>query len=119
MNKTKIKVGGKTYTINFEEDLTEKFGITGDDEVYGCIDYANSNIYVDTNMSEDSIQESLVHEILHALLDRRNLELIGKNSTIPEMVENIVEYLTPRFHAFLVDNPNFQKEILNNLRKNK
>lgn len=83
------------------------------EDISGFIDYNQAQIYVEKNVVPDCLREEIVHELMHALLDRPNLELIAKNSSVKEIVENIVEYLTPRFHALLVDNPELQKELLN------
>ena len=108
-----LKIGGRQYEILFQ-DIAKELNINTDkQEVFGYIDYGQSKIVVEKSMATDAIKEHLTHELLHALLDRKNLELISRNSTLEEVVENIVEYLAPRFHAFLEDNPNFQKDFLN------
>ena len=110
----KIKFGARIYEISLADLKKELAGssIQENEEIFGYVDYSESKIIVDKNMSEDAIKENLVHEILHVLIDRRNLESIYKNSSIKEVVENMVEYLTPRFHSFLEDNPEFQKDFI-------
>ena len=49
-------------------------------------------------------QENIIHEILHALLD---------NAGLPEEnLDKTIQILTPRIHAFLIDNIEFQKKFL-------
>lgn len=99
------------------EEVVKEEGVDPQD-VSGFIDYNQAQIYVEKDAVPDCLRESIIHELMHALLDRPNLELIAKNSSIKEIVENIVEYLTPRIHALLVDNPKLQKELLNISNRN-
>ena len=85
-------------------------------EIQGYVDYYQSKIVINNSLSQDAEEETIVHEILHVLLDRNNLEIISKNSSIKEVVENLVTYLAPRFHSFLKDNPEFLNEFLSNSR---
>jgi hypothetical protein len=109
-----VKIGAKHYKINLVEmkDTIPKEENVDPSSVSGFIDYNNSEIYVEKNLKDECIRENVIHELLHGLLDRKNMEIVYKNSSIKEVVENIVEYLTPRFHAMLEDNPKFQEQFL-------
>jgi len=104
-----IKIGARTYSIN-KEDLSSIEN--NNEEVQGYIDYNQSKIVINDNLSVDAEEEVMIHEILHAILDRKNIELLATKSDIKEFVENIVEYLTPRVHSFLKDNPDFLKKFI-------
>jgi len=98
-----IKIGARTYQVE-----KQKFE---DEEVQGYVDYFQSKIVINDNLSSDAEEEVLIHEILHTIIDRKNLEILAAKSSVKELVENMVEYLTPRFHSFIKDNPELLKEL--------
>ena len=59
---------------------------------------------IKNEVSKNYQQENIIHEILHALLD---------NAGLPEEnLDKTIQILTPRIHAFLIDNIEFQKNFL-------
>ncbi len=106
-----IKIGARTYEIQ-KEDLDNFTDLPADEEVQGYIDYYQSKIVINNNLSKDAEEEVVIHEILHAIIDRKNIELLARKSDIKEIVEHFVEYVTPRFHSFLKDNPEFLKKFI-------
>ena len=103
-----IKIGARIYQVE-KQDLSSFE--TSTEEIQGYVDYYQSNIVINNNLSPDAEEEVLIHEILHTIIDRRNLEILASKSSVKELVENMVEYLTPRFHSFLKDNPEFLKRF--------
>lgn len=112
---TQIKIGARTYSIS-KENL-DKIGHETDGEVQGYVDYFQSRIIINENLSLDAEEEVLVHELLHTIIDRKNIEILARKSTPEEFVENMVEYLTPRLHSFLKDNPEFISEFVKKTNK--
>jgi len=107
MTINKIKIGARIYSIK-----KIKFDKPSDnEEIQGYIDYDQSLIAINDSLSQDAEEEALIHEILHAVIDRKNIEILTRKCDIEELVENIVTYLTPRMHSFLKDNPDFLESI--------
>ena len=103
MNKYPIKIGGRIYTINLVDSVCDETFSTHDN-AYGYVDYINSKITIKNEVSKNYQQENIIHEILHALLD---------NAGLPEEnLDKTIQILTPRIHAFLIDNIEFQKNFL-------
>lgn len=68
---SKVKVGGLVYDVSFEERLL-------DDEntkVYGIIDYNNLTIKLEKLYSQQKNEQSLWHEIVHAICVEYNVEI--------------------------------------------
>ena len=66
-----VKVGGLIYDISFEDRLL-------DDEntkVYGIIDYNNLTIKLEKLYSQQKNEQSLWHEIVHAVCVEYNVEM--------------------------------------------
>lgn len=97
-----IKVGARKFEVNFIENDQV---LETNDDAYGYIDYNSSKIIIKSKSTALDFQaETLIHEILHSLLDN------GSNENIN--TEEVVKALTPRLHAFFIDNPLFQEQIL-------
>ena len=72
-------------------------------DAYGCIDYTKSKIYIDPEISKDFQKETLLHEVLHGILDDAHIDKIIKNE---ELLEDFVSALAPRLIQVLNDNKN-------------
>ena len=108
---TQIKVGGKLYKIIYSNQTNDKV-FSEEDSADGYIAYQLSEIHIRDTNSKDSMQETTVHEVLHALLDN-----IGVSSEETQVnLDSTINLLAPRLHAFVVDNPDFfSKLILNKI----
>ncbi len=98
-----VKIGARTYTIH-EQDAEENSVFKEHEEAYGYIEYPTSQIYIRADLETTFQNETLIHEILHGLLDNTGIDEIN--------TDQITKALAPRLHALLVDNPDFQKKIL-------
>ncbi len=58
-----MKICGVNYEIVEEDDI-----FNSDGNHFGQIDYMKGKIYLNKNLSDDVKQETLCHEITHALL---------------------------------------------------
>ena len=101
-----VKVGARTYCIEkCSEEQIEK--ITGKEasEICGFTDYYQGKVYVNAQMAKDVRQETLLHEILHTLLDNSGIEEVSRQvkegANLSELVATI---LAPRLHLLLNDN---------------
>lgn len=98
-----IKIGARIYTIH-EQDAEENSVFKEHEEAYGYIEYPTSQIHIRSDLEITFRNETLIHEILHGLLDNTGIDEIN--------TDMITQALAPRLSAFLVDNPNFQQNIL-------
>jgi len=95
-----IKIGGRTFSVEMKMDEI----LNHQPDAHGYINYQHSKIIIGNDSSGDFQAENLLHEILHALLDNSGKSEINN--------EEIIKLLTPRLHGFLIDNPLFQKNLL-------
>lgn len=98
-----IKIGARIYTVR-EQDGEENSVFKEHEEAYGYIEYPTSQIFIRSDLETSFRNETLIHEILHGLLDNTGLDEIN--------TDQITKALAPRLYAFLVDNPDFLKTIL-------
>ena len=64
MNLKKIKIMATTYDVE-EVDQIDKYT-----RLLGQIQYVEQKIMIDKNISEDMKRETLIHEILHGILEK-------------------------------------------------
>lgn len=96
-----LKVGHRLYGVEWPEDR----GLE-DDNCWAEHDTRCGMIRVATHRRPpDALAESLLHEVLHALLEDSGGEWSGK------VEERIVGALSPRLAAFIRDNPEAVREI--------
>jgi len=103
MKNQKIKIGARIYNISIETS-EENSVFKEHEDAYGYIEYPTSEIHIRSNLEKTFQKEILIHEILHGLLDNTGIAEIN--------TDKITEALAPRIYAFLVDNPDFQKKLL-------
>jgi Zn-dependent peptidase ImmA (M78 family) len=101
-----LKVGTRCYSIQkWSEEQIED--MTGRDasEVCGFTDYYQSKIIVNASMAKDVREETLMHEILHTMLDNSGIEEVSRQvkegANLSELVATI---LAPRLHALIKEN---------------
>ena len=63
-----VKIGGIVYPIEIKEDFT---GDTGD---WGQTNFKKTTITLDSNMSKQRTEQTLVHEIVHGLFYEAGIE---------------------------------------------
>lgn len=61
----KINVGGVKYDVYLKKDLIEP---DSHQPVWGYTDYARSAIYIDNKLNKQHIKQTLIHELVHAML---------------------------------------------------
>ena len=61
----KINIGGVKYDVSLKKNLIEP---DSHQPVWGYTDYARSAIYIDNKLSKQHIKQTLVHELVHAML---------------------------------------------------
>lgn len=71
MNVKKVKIMATEYDVE-EVDQIDKYNF-----LLGEIDYVKQKIKIDRNIPEDLKKESLIHEILHGILEKLGYEEIN------------------------------------------
>lgn len=95
MDKTvdEVIVGLKTYKIEKPQEIVEVGG-----EYYGACDNKESIIKIASKFSPLQQQETLLHEVLHAICHMQNLMDIDSN-------EHAIELLAKGLHMVMKQNP--------------
>ena len=102
----KIEIDG----CNFEVIYSKEPIIVGNKTCYGSIDYDASTVSIDANMSEYTKNVSLVHEIVHGILDSRGFH---EESADEDFVEQVARCL----YSTLLHSPDLLKLIQKEQRK--
>jgi hypothetical protein len=63
----RVKIGPYIYDIKYDKELVDKHLLETKEEVYGYCDYDKLEIVLNPELSEQLIQEVLLHEILHGV----------------------------------------------------
>lgn len=103
----KIEIDG----CNFEVMYTKEPIIVGNKTCYGSIDYDKSIISIDANVSEYTKNVSLLHEIVHGILDSRGFH---EESADEDFVEQVARCL----YSTLLHSPGLVKLIQKEHHKN-
>ena len=103
----KIEIDGCNYNVLYSKEPI----IVDNKTCYGSIDYDTSTISIDANMSEYTKNVSLVHEIIHGILDARGFH---EESSDEELVEQTARCL----YSTLLHSPDLIKLIQKEQRKN-
>lgn len=104
MNKL-IKIGGKKYKLKLTNHKNDVI-FNENTDANGYIKYDLSEINIRSTNSDDVIKQTIIHELLHALLDDTGVDDIN--------TEKLINLLTPRLHAFFEDNQEFIFNFLKN-----
>jgi hypothetical protein len=70
----------------------------------GQIDYGQQRITIDEDLREERAQVTLLHEVIHGILESLGFDEETKN-------ENMVQSLALGMYQFLVTNPKFHKTL--------
>jgi len=103
MPEQSLKIGARTYTVSIQTP-EENSVFQEHESAYGYIEYPTSQIHIRADLDAGFQKETLLHEILHGLLDNTGVEDIN--------TDQITKALAPRLHAFLIDNQGFQQYLL-------
>ena len=102
----KVEIDG----CNFEVIYSKETIVVDGKACYGSIDYDASTISIDNNVSEYTKNVSLLHEIVHGILDSRGFR---EESSDEELVEQTARCL----YATLLHSPDLIKLIQKEQRK--
>lgn len=98
---TEIKIGSYTYTLVFSKE------IAAEGHVFGSTHHHTLKIYIDPSTNPIVQEETLLHEILHAILfvSGMGYRFDEKEPQKRPDEEELIRSLSPMFHQVLKDNP--------------
>ena len=73
----KIKVGGIFYKVIYKRNLKDD-----STDVWGYVDYAQTKIYIEKKLSKQKQNQTLTHEVLHAIFHEAGLDNIANDEKI-------------------------------------
>lgn len=96
-----VRVGSTFYQVKTQDTPIVMNGV----QCLGYCDYMSHTIMLDLTMSdEQTMEQTFCHELVHALMFERkiNLEAMGLSNT---QMEEVVDNLGIALHQVLLDNP--------------
>ncbi len=97
---TRVKVGPHMYRVTAVPDVGHVVH-DGDEDLLGHVDHRSGEITLGTDMSASQKQDTLLHELLHAVLD-----LLGRDD------EALVRLMTPPLLDLLQRNPKLVEYLM-------
>lgn len=92
LKNNKVKIGYKEYEIVKEPEIIQVAG-----QYYGETDYDNEKITIANKYSQKSQNQTFLHELLHCIADKYNLEV--------NRDEHTIELLSVGLYEAILDNP--------------
>lgn len=77
-NVERIKVGGVTYAIERKESVE----INQDKNYYGVCNFKDTLIQISNTVNEQRQQQTLIHEIMHAVFHEAGIELDNEETVV-------------------------------------
>ena len=91
----KLKIAGLIWNVKKDKNVTHE----GD--CYGTTHHTNQNIFISTETTQQKNEETLIHEILHAVWHAYGL---GEDKVLKDYDERIVRSLGTGLYQVLNDN---------------
>ena len=95
-----IKIGYKNYKVQLEEKVYDD----SRNECFGIINYDEETIKISTKFAQNLQNETLIHELVHAIGDKYQLD-INKD-------EKIVDLLAAGIYELILDNTEQVKKFI-------
>lgn len=96
----KIKIGYYTIAIKYCDDL---------DDLHGDFNSDNKTIRINSRYSREQQAETLLHEIMHAVID--DTFAFGDEETAMEKEEKAVRILSPKIMEVMTSNKKLRKYL--------
>jgi len=93
----KVKILGKDYSINFRDELMEAMGLMG------RVSSQHQLIELDGNQAFQQVQDTALHEVLHAISSLQALEL--EENTVIRLTTALMDLIksNKKFLRFLME----------------
>lgn len=98
----RLKVGHLSYTVEVDAKRCREADVT-----YGQSDMRDSTILLSPEQSAGQLRDTMLHEVLHCVMDQTNIRHGGDKALIPtgDDEERLIHALSPALLAVLRDNP--------------
>lgn len=105
----RVKIGWHTYKVIFGKEPLVLAGsdINIHEDLCGLTSVNQCRIWVDDNQSKSQIQDTLLHEILHAVFDTCGISVDLDHAA----EERIVRVLAPNLLSLFRDNPELAEKL--------
>jgi hypothetical protein len=104
-----ITIGPHTYTINTNQNDINAENVKENAEHLGLTDTTKTTIYITLNQAPTQIQDTLLHETLHACFDL----IAAKEDIDHDTEEKLVRRLAPTLLQTLQQNPQLVTYLTN------
>lgn len=104
-----LKIGYKNYTIKTENEVYDD----NRQELYGEISYDKETIRLSTKFSQNLQNQALIHELVHAIGDKYQLDINKDEKTVDLLAAGIYELIldnTEQVKQFIYDIEGMKKE---------
>lgn len=98
---TSVKVGPFIYDIKLDAARIRELEKENDMELFGFTTHNKLEIVINPDMADSMLRETVLHEILHAVIYATGL---GDRFT-EKQEEHLVRALSPALFQFILDNP--------------
>lgn len=95
MKNFKIKIGKTSWKVNFVK--AENIQIPNNE--YGCTLFKKGEIYIDKDLKPDILEQTLLHELFHAILCESGFE-IKTSQVFGEMYETFIDSVSRYLDCF-------------------
>lgn len=92
-----LNILGYEYEVIYTDDANKL--MINNQLCFGLVDYVNQQIFISNQQHPDMMQETLIHEILHAIDHLMNA---GKDSLSEEEIEKMATGLAPMVELSLL-----------------
>jgi hypothetical protein len=86
-----LKIGGAIYTVNEVDGLMRKLSL------FGNVDFSDCIIQIDTDISDERKEQTLIHEMLHAVHFEAGYDPSDQDEDMINRASNVL-------HQVIVDN---------------
>jgi hypothetical protein len=100
---SQIKIGGFQWTIEQQMDVARE----GD--IYGSTHHTSQKIFLDPTMPRQKLEQTLLHEIMHAIWWQSGIE---RGSEDKKLEERVIHALSMGLYQVLQDNNLLQENTL-------
>jgi hypothetical protein len=99
---TSVRVGPYTYVVKVDADRIKELEKESESDLYGITTHGILEIVLQPAVADMVMRETLLHEVLHAILFNTGLS----DRMTDKAEEHLVRALSPALFALLRDNPN-------------
>lgn len=104
---THVRVGPYTYTVKVDAERIKELEKESDTDLYGITTHGHLEIVLQPDVADMVLRETLLHEILHAVLFNTGLS----DRMTDKAEEHMVRALSPALFSLLRENPDLVRYL--------